>query len=258
MAKARAYAAYFDTGGSETHENVLVTAGAVSSADKWSRLDKKWLAVRSKYGVSTLHMAKLAHWQGEYEKWNRDETIRKSFLQELGDIAVREVNKAYVHCLLLRDYREIDKRFMLTEEVGGPYSLLQTISLTDIFEWLRKSRPARDRFGAIVELGDAGQDAFRKYFGSLAGFMPTFQPKRELKSGEPVTPLSVADWIAYEHRLLYERALPLKKIAHPTKWRGSLKILRVGIPFDVKILETPFLVSYCQGMGIRERSTDAV
>jgi hypothetical protein len=93
MPKARAYTAYFDTGGSESHQGVLVTAGAVSTTHKWARLDRKWLSVLETHGVSTLHMMELAHWKGEYSKWNRDETIRRAFLEDLSDVIAREVNK---------------------------------------------------------------------------------------------------------------------------------------------------------------------
>ena len=252
MPKARAYTAYFDTGGSESHPDVLVTAGAVSTSDKWARLDRKWLSVLETHGVSTLHMMELAHWKGEYSKWNRDETIRRAFLEDLSDVIAREVNKAFVYCLLLPDYRNVDSQYMLSEQIGGPYSLLQTVALIDVFSWALKRGQSKDRYGAIVELGDAGQDAFRKYFSSNESLMPTFHPKR-LPSGEPVTPLSVCDWIAYEHRLLYSRALPQRRLPPQDKWRGSLRNLRNRVPFDSKIFETPFLLEFCRKLNVPPR-----
>jgi hypothetical protein len=241
---------YFDTGGTQAPDNgsILITFGVVATAAKWERFDQRWKAVLSQEGVSELHMKHFAHSKKEFAKWKGDETRRAAFLKRLTAEAKRGMNKAFGCAVVLPDYRKLDAQFMLTERLGGPYSIAQSICIAMVTEWLIAKKRGQDKVAYFIEDGDTGQPAFRRFIKSQ-GYEPIVLPRRNA-SGEPYTPFQVADFLAYEHRLLYEQFL---KAGRPQKVRGAFRQLRRMLAVDVGIFDEPALRAWCEAADFKPR-----
>lgn len=257
-----AFSGYYDTGGAQHQGRVVVTAGVVATVDEWNEFDSRWLDVLRKYEIASFHMAEIAQWNDDNDisKWplvdgKRDEQRRREFLTELALVGSGAVRQAFVRAVVLDDYRVIDARFPLTEKIGGPYSLAQAACLIQSQEWFQeRSQPAdKHQWRAMVEKGDAGQTEFRKFCEEYLVYMPQFEPKKNI-AGEDITPLGLADLIAYEHSHLYTRIIKTGAQIPEDKWRGILRLLRERIPTDARVVEINFLNRMCAKLNLPVRS----
>jgi hypothetical protein len=157
---AKAWTAYFDTGGSESDAEgrVLITAGVVATMEKWARFDRAWTRALEEAGVRELHMRELVHSTGEFTGW--DEAQRSALLTRLLQETKRGVNKLFVAVVILPAYRELNQRYKLTETIGGPYALAQTAGIGQAWDWLARTKHGEDGVAFAVAAGDNGQDRF--------------------------------------------------------------------------------------------------
>ena len=249
------YVCYFDTAGSQLDDGILVTVGVVASRKKWDRFDKRWLAILGEFNVQRFHMHDVAHWKGDLESWGHDESRRLDFLSALIAEINGTVNKVMIRGLVLSDYKAIDQKYELTEMVGGQYSLGQASCFIAVTDWMFERKHPASSVGFCIEEGDAGQPALKKFLREnlhIRGEI-TFAKKIDSKSGEDVTPFSAADLIAYEHRLLYNRAEKAQQMPPVEKWRGSIRAIRRRLPVSAGILESGFLERFCTGLAIPRR-----
>lgn len=259
------YTGYYDTGGNELRGEVIVTAGVVASVEDWNTFDRRWLDVLRRYAISSFHMEPIAHWHksSDIAKWPlvdgaRDEARRRAMFRELLETARGVIRQAFVRAVVLGDYRAVDAEYQLTETVGGPYTLAQAACLLQSQTWLQKQheQPAKHRWRAIVERGDAGQPEFRRFCEKYLVYTPDFVAKRD-ESGEDITPLSLADLLAYEHHHLYTRVAyaRLAGTQAPTRneWRGLFRAARELLSVDARIIELGFLERLCGRLRISRR-----
>jgi hypothetical protein len=246
------YVAFFDTSGSETdRDSMLVTVGAISTVQKWERFDRRWLALMKKYGVRSFRLSDYENSSGDFVGWKDDEETRERFIAELIDAMNKGINKVLIRSLVLPDYEEINTRYKLTETVGGPYSLTQATALLDSLRWLReKKEPTHDTFHPIVELGDSGQKAFKRFLRKHAPVEVTYRGKIDPLTGEPFTPLNACDLIAGHHRRVYVEALKVRRLKPMTLWPKTLIEIRKKIPVHATMIETRFLKHFCETMKI--------
>jgi hypothetical protein len=240
---ARDWQCYYDTGGTQSaiDGTVLVTVGVVATSEKWARFDRRWLAALRDEGVRDCHMKEFAQSKGQYVNWAGDEARRAAFLRRLTHEAKRGINKAFVVILELAAYREADKRYRLSETVGGAYALTQAGCIGRTFEWLQeRSRPS-DRAGFLVEKGDAGQGAFMAFMKRDRHIQPDIVARFDDK-GEPITPFQVADLIAYEFRRAIERRLAGGKTSPlRSSFTGILRML----PLDHAVMGQEMIEAFC-------------
>lgn len=239
----------------------MVTAGVVATVEDWDAFDERWLAVLRKYEIGSFHMTQIAHWEGDIAAWplkndERDENRRRQFLSELASSA-KGVSQAVIRGIVLSDYRAANQEHALNEAMGGPYTMAQAICLLNAAAMLReKCDPATTQFGAIIEAGDAGQGRFREFCNKVLTVPPTFTGKKA-PNGEDVTPLSLADLLAYEHHLLYSKRAALGPGAvGKDQWRGILRVLRETIPTDARIVEQAYLQKFCTTLNLKVRATE--
>lgn len=203
-----AFIGYYDTGGAEHQGRMVVTAGVVATVGEWSQIDKRWMRILRREQLATFHMKEIAHWRGDIAKWplvdgKRDEARRRALFDDLLNASVG-IRQAFVRAVILDEYNDFDARYKFTETVGGAYTIAQAQCLIQSQEWLsdRSTEGGQHYWKAVVEQGDAGQKAFRRFCESALTYMPAFVPKLNDR-GEVITPLALADLIAYEHHHLY-------------------------------------------------------
>jgi hypothetical protein len=240
----RTWQCYYDTGGTQSAVDgrVLVTVGVVATSDKWTRFDQRWLSALGDEGVRDFHMKEFAQSKGQYAAWAGDEARRAAFLKRLTAEAKRGINKAFVVILELPAYRDVDKRYQLTETVGGAYSLAQSGCIGRTFEWLQKRAQPTDGAGFLVEKGDAGQGAFVAFVKRDRHIQPDIVSRFNDK-GEPITPFQVADLIAYEFRRAIERRLAKSE---RTSLRRSFTGLRRMLPIDHAVMGADMIEAFCE------------
>jgi hypothetical protein len=249
------YVAYFDTSGSETDtDSMLVTVGAISTVKKWERFDKRWLALMKKYGVRSFRLSDFENSSGDFAGWKGDEDTRTQFIAELIDAMNKGINKVLIKSLVLPDYNEFNARYKLTETVGGPYSLVQATTLLESLRWLTEKKDAvRDTFRPVVERGDNGQKAFKRFLRKHGPIEVTYTGKIDPLTGEPFTPLNACDLIAGHHRRVYVEALEARRLKPITLWPKTLVEIRKKIPIHATMIEAKFLKHFCETMKIDRR-----
>jgi hypothetical protein len=238
------YRGYYDAGGCERHGHTLVAVGVVATVDQWDVFDLRWLDVLRRCKISSFHMAKIAQWKGDVGQWplkdgQRDEDRRKEMFVELVKVA-SVVRKVFVRGIVLADYEAMESRYRIGELLGGPYSVAQLACLIQSWEWVRTQSDPPPPFQAIVEAGDAGQDRFRRMCEKYLGWVPAFEGKKA-PSGEDITPLSLADLIAYEHNNLYNKRAAGLPVPSREKWRGLTRAVKESLPVDARVIEAGWL-----------------
>lgn len=243
---------YGDTSGAQSsrHGPFLVSVGAVATDVKWERFDRLWMATLAKFGISELHMKEFAQSRGEFAAWTGDNAKRDAFLSSLIGVARKQrINKTFVSALVVPDYHAVNAEFKLAERMQSPYALVQSFCLARASEWLQLKKKPSDRAAFFLEEGDAGQRSFLNDAERILGWKPIVLPKRI--NGQPVSPFQLADLIAYEHRLLYERAIASRD---KRPLRQSLIALRRLLPTDPGIIDKSALTNWCVHVGIPRRS----
>lgn len=236
--------AYFDTGGSESSPDgtVIVTAGVVATSAKWERFDRRWSTVLNEFGVRELHMKHFSQGKGEFASWFGQVQRRAEFIRRLIAEIKRGVNKAFVTAVILPDYRLLDLRYELTEQIGGPYSLAQSRAIQRTVMWMAARKRPTDLLTFSVEKGDAGQPAFRRFIKQSLGKEPTFL-ERWAPNGEGYTPLQACDLLAYEYRHEYHRIVRDKR--RPAESRKSLASIRRHLPVDAGVVDGEIIEQTC-------------
>lgn len=192
---------------------------------------------------------------GEYAGWKGADETRDRFIDDLTDTMHKGINKVVIRSLVLPDYQDFDTRYRLTETIGGPYPLTQAATLLMVLQWLtEKKEPTRDTFEAVIELGDSGQKAFKKFLRKNAAIEPKYRPKTDPASGEPFTPLNACDLIAGQHRRLYLASLKVRKLTPKALWPASLLKIRRRVPIHATMIERKFLKHFCETLMIAPRS----
>jgi hypothetical protein len=86
--------------------------------------------------------------------------------------------------------------------------------------------------------------------------MPTFGSKKDAH-GEDVTPLSLANLIAYEHHRWYTKVSEAKSTGQPEpgkeSWSPTLALLREALPVDAGISEETMLRRFCEQLKLPPR-----
>lgn len=248
------FACYYDTAGTESSRDkrILVTTGVAATTEEWAAFDGRWMAALREFGVTELHMRHYAHSVGQFTPWKGDEPKRQAFIRRLCEEARRGIQRAFVMTLMLADYDRINAEYELAERIGSPYALAQTFCLARSLQWLAETKAPDDGALFFVEAGDAGQATFLAHATRTLGWTPTPLPRWEPTTGEPYTPFQVADFIAYEHALAYDRALDA---GNERPLRESFRQLRTMLPVDPGVYDEKALRAWCADVKIATRTT---
>ena len=245
------FGCWYDTAGSESDKErkVLVTAGSIATVTKWEKFDRAWMKVLNDNEVTELHMKYFAHGEAQYKPWKQDKVRRARFLSDLTNVAKRGINKAFVSALPMADYDTVNTEFCLREEIGTPYAVTQALCLARGLKWLHDRKGGEHNAQFFIEQGDTGQPEFLKRAHRLLGWAPIPLPRMEQKSGEAYTPFQLADLIAYEHRLRYNRHLD----ASEQELRKSFIAIRRMLPIQVGVMMANGLRDWCRQQGVTRR-----
>lgn len=245
---------WYDTAGSESDKNkkrlTLVTAGATASSEKWVKFDRAWMAVLKEFEVTELHMNLFAHSEGQYEHFRDDKPKRAEFLARLTAVAKRGINKAFVIAMPLTDYDAVNADYAVSEEIGSPYAVTQALGVAQVMQWLHAKKGGHHHAQFFVEEGDSGQGKFMDGAEEFIGWKPIPLPRIEPNSGEAYTPFQICDFIAYEHRLTYNRYL---EDDQTRELRKSFLNLRRSVPIEVGVMDESAIRAWCDDVGISLR-----
>ena len=232
---------YFDTGGTQNDEWVIVTAGLVATAKKWSRFEERWQLVLEKEGVTQFHAVDFAHSQEEYTSWLGDEPRRAAFVATLIKEIKRGVNKVFLQGVVLPDYHAANQAYPVKEIFGGPYSTAQAVCLLRAWKWLIDKKGPNDRIRNLVEHGDVGQHDFRQFCKRFHLPEPAILPKLDETTEKRWLPFQACDLIAYEFRRVYE-CMASRFVPGPNwrGWRKSLLAMQKLLPISEHLIDAAY------------------
>ncbi|MDA2934004.1 hypothetical protein MYX82_06640 [Acidobacteria bacterium AH-259-D05] len=190
---------YLDASGDEALP-AMSAAGFVAHEEQWEGFEKDWAMALKDEGLSEFHMKEFAHSVGEFKPWKDNEDRRVNFIKRLKEIIEKHTIRSFGFTLFVEEYKEVNRKLLLREHLGGPYALTTMISLVKTFFWKNREFP-NEEILFFVEKGDNYQG---ELFGVLQriGFEPpvTAMRKRWKENGTTryCTPFQACDFIAYE------------------------------------------------------------
>lgn len=195
-------AAYMDESGGLDRPVITVSA-VVANAKQWARLERKWLGVLRREGVSVFRMSLFENRRGEFEGW--PDNRRFSFIYDLSQIIIDNVALGVATCTATEDYLAVMAPAMIAgdDPKTDPYRYLLQCCLEEIHRFLRI--PATERIACVFERSDGHRgaalaDSYDRLLSTRIGLRSIFGPKIEFraKTDPHATPLQVADLLAYE------------------------------------------------------------
>lgn len=156
----------------------------------------EWKDVLQHEGVRSLHMKNFIHSTEEYEGWKGDKARRDRFMSALVDIIKRRVHKGFACVVNLKDYREINAQFDMSERWGNPYAFAG-YSVVSLAEKWKRNRFPNEPVRYFFESGDPGQNELRILL-EKDGETPHFEPKFNKKTHEYFHAFEPADLLAWE------------------------------------------------------------
>lgn len=241
------FSAYFDASGSKSEHRILTVAGFVSRARKWDKFDEKWSAILKSFKVGAMHMTDFASSGGEFKDWKGKSELRRDFMDQLVKCIKNYTNKGFASSVVIPDYNEVNREYMLSEKIGQPYTLCAMACLGALALWARKKHINVAEMIIAVEHGDQDQ-------GELVGLAQ--------KDGMTVIPVpkekaqafQAGDIVAWKSRTAIQQALygPARSMEDLDSVMRSLKpinsIVQRNGGFDKERL-----LQYCKKKGVKKR-----
>jgi hypothetical protein len=111
------YSVYLDVSGHPSSTPSLVVAGFLASVQDWLEFEPDWNATLKDNGLDPVfHM-------NQFEYDHKNDPDRTAKLKALIDVIIRHVKLPLLSGIDMDGYRHVNKKFLLEEEIGKPYSI---------------------------------------------------------------------------------------------------------------------------------------
>jgi hypothetical protein len=235
------YAAYFDESGSPDEGKHVIVSGFVAPLDQWVHFESEWRSVLDAHGVSVFHAKDFGHCQGEFKCWKDDRNKRRWFLESLVGIICRRTDKSFSTAIPLKEFRDVDREFLLKESVGHPYPLAARICMARVEEW-GMARSIEGQVQFFFEDGAKNKGQLLWIAEKDGKPTPIFTKKQD------ACQFQAADLLAWEHNRLLRK--------NQDEWLNDLSpaLQRLdGMPNDWGICGKLQLMDLCNDVKPRNR-----
>ncbi len=225
----------------------MTVSGFISRVDKWDRFERRWSKILREYGLSTFHMTDYVSGQGDYSQFKGNSPLRKTFQDQLTACVAKNTNKAIRFTLILRDYREVNRRFKLRERLGPPYVICARECLMHARNWARKKK-CESTMLYYFEKGDKDQGLFEKAAEEMVSpSQVIFLAKGALGA------FQAADFMAWKTKANMEKVITAASRPNERhRLRESLGSLN-NIPTVAEVLIERSLLAICKELRIERR-----
>ncbi|MBV9994837.1 MAG: DUF3800 domain-containing protein [Caulobacteraceae bacterium] len=187
----------------EKREPIVTLAGYLGTAANWSDFEQRATAFFNDKGVDYLHTVELHHLRGEFEGWDRDETLAfaTTFFEMVADAAPVGLEFSVLKSIFNRNKSDLKKvregspatfcfkgllQNMMCDEAIQTVLAMDGVDLSFVVESGPRSEPILKDFNRLKAAG-----AFRGVLRSM-----TIEDKKKFKG------LQAADFLAYFSRRL--------------------------------------------------------
>lgn len=150
------FRAYFDASGNK-RTSVLTIVDFISRANKWDRFNVEWMSILSRYEVSAMHMTDFASSKREFSSWKGQTDRRREFIEALSGCIRKHTNKGFGSSLLIPAYEDVNKKFLLSERAGSPFSMCMRACLGGVAKWAQGKNLKTEQLLIAIEDGDEDQ-----------------------------------------------------------------------------------------------------
>jgi len=197
--KLAMFTACFDTGGTDHDQEILMTAGFVSSAGDWIEFDEKWRARLALDGIEYFHMKEFAHSTDQFEGWKSQERRRRDLFSDLLDIISSHAYRKFGCGISIPKWNSLISEQTRDDFKMKAYCTAGMLCAALVDNWAFEEKISTP-IEVVFEDGDAGKGVLQK---SLSQRKPEliFRPKKDGKEDPKIrafTPLQAADLLAYE------------------------------------------------------------
>jgi hypothetical protein len=208
---------YMDESISQNPARVCTVAGYIGERKEWARFSDEWQAVLKAEGVKAFHATDAESLRGEFAGWPRDR--QHSLVRRLTEIVRRTPVTGYASCF----YLGADQTRSRTALAFAENSYIGAFGdcVTELARLAALYIGMEDEITFVIEENRAWKARLAQSFIQLKG-VPEFAERHRLsdtlafggKVG--VTPLQVADFLAYEsmkslQNILTRPELPLRR-----------------------------------------------
>jgi hypothetical protein len=198
VAASVSYTAYFDASGKKQDPLVMYVSGFISTAQKWERFEKRWLALLDGYDIkSPFHTTDYVRGKkGSYSQFDNNDRRRDAFEKKATSIIADAVLQPFSFGMVLSGHRWMVENYELPFGCDEPYSFCALQSLYAVFRWVSKAKNPWDKFSFVYSDGDDDRGLFSNAAKKDVGIRPDFRPYGEL------VPFQAADILAWRHARL--------------------------------------------------------
>jgi hypothetical protein len=189
---------YFDASGSPKEGTILTVAGFISFEPRWLQFEAAWIPVLAKEHVTCFHMHEFIKGKNEFAGWKQKR--RERFITILGEIVAANVVLSSASFIVLEDWNEANRQYMLVENDYHPYVIASWSCVQRMLDWAKDHLYPPPLF--IFEHGDKHQVEMKrrieKDFGGLL-VQTAIKKRQKNKPNEvPVIQLQSADFAAWQ------------------------------------------------------------
>ncbi|MET0399740.1 MAG: hypothetical protein ABW277_23330 [Longimicrobiaceae bacterium] len=249
------FTAYFDASGHPADSNLgasLFFSGFVSTAEKWLRFEKAWLALLADNGIEPpFHMADFEAGEGQYARWRGDFAGRQVFLHKAAAVIRRHTRKPFSHGIVIADLQRMYDTYEFPEnERREAFPWCGVLVLGKVLAWARKGvRQGNMRGDDTIEFVFEDGDKHRGQFMDLAEETYKILPIPRKKNQH--LQFDACDLLAWEHRRFLGQ-LVRRDTKHPP--RSSLvEIMRLFPGGAFTFQHWGLLDAACKARGLKQR-----
>ena len=245
------YTGYFDTSGSRSGGQFLVSAGLVASVDQWNNFDEHWKVILENAGISEFHMTDFISGKGEFndEKWKKNDGFADNFLKKLVYAICKQSKKrtpiyAPMITIYIDDYIQLNKEYELEKFGMTPLALAAGTCIGMAYVWCEDRQIPFDHLECFHEDGDLDKGNLKKMIYDWFG-IDLLLKKKQLR------PLQACDLLAWE--AAYPSKQQYKHGEPPESLRPSILTILKSIDCDPKKYTMDGWRAICENHKIQKR-----
>lgn len=106
---AMTYNVVFDESGKHSDSDIVIFAGFVATAERWSEFGMEWNALLRKKELNWLHMVDAVQMNDVYTKFRERIPERDSLLLSLADLVCKHAKEGTINRVFVKDFKALDK-----------------------------------------------------------------------------------------------------------------------------------------------------
>jgi hypothetical protein len=156
-----AVVAYLDESGTHNSSTCTVVAGYAGLQEQWLAFEKDWVAVLTKFKVTTIHGVELAAFKRQFKTWDDDR--RTELLESIASLVSRHQLLAISACMINQDYDDAYASLPKRIQIDSKYAHCFRCCMVKVGSFVRELLPGA-KVHYVLEDGHRNKGDARRLF----------------------------------------------------------------------------------------------